>query len=665
MMGQLTFPGSWQRGIPRALASPRKREIDNRGVALVITLLLLFLMSVLGLAAVLATSSDLLINGFYANYRSSFYASDSGLNVARQTIANDLNPGTLPWNPAWTCVSGTASQGPISAGTMANVQTQVMTAYGNSNPLTRTPNTGAGASSLSESFKILPPANGVAMITQPATSPSVTCPAGSPTAFQYTYNYTLTSLGSATGSEQSTITENGDIIINVSITQPTFSPSFAYFGAYVQNYPPCLGPLVPGTMTGPMFTNGEWGFMPGGSYIFTDPVGQQNATASYFDSNWNCYQSGNASFTAPNGQVIAPQFQQGFQVGQPPIPPPPNDFSQKWAALDGMGCGENNGNSCANPASPPVNAPTAAQMSADLKDINGNAYAAGATGGVYLNYQTVNGVPSIGCSSCGGGLYVEGNANVVLSTSGASGQVITVTQGTPPTTTTITIDPVAGKTTVASAGNPTLVLAGVPQNKAVNPPQNGTMLYVDGTITSLSGTGEGVPAIQDGASLTVTALGDVDITGDVVYKTEPVTTTQNQIPGAPVDTLIPGNDKNQDLGIFTTNGNIVLSTTYADDNLEVDGSQAAIGSNCAGNSCGFTVNGCINTFNNVGGQIQTNIFGACMNTENTYYDRRYNTRSGFAPPWFPGTTITQNGTPVTQTLPPQIQRTQWVSSMGQ
>ena len=83
--------------------------------------------------------------------------------------------------------------------------------------------------------------------------------------------------------------------------------------------------------------------------------------------------------------------------------------------------------------------------------------------------------------------------------------------------------------------------------------------------------------------------------------------------------------------------NIVFSSPYADSNLEVDGSQAALGGSCPSYSCGFLVNGCINTLNNVGGQLQTNIFGACLNVENTYYDRRYNTRANFAPPWFPGT----------------------------
>jgi hypothetical protein len=650
-------------------------------VALVITLLLLFLLSVIGLAAVLSASSDLLINGYYNNYRGSFYAADSGLNIARQTLQSALNPGTVPWDPTWTsCTVGT-SLGPLSAAAGVAAQQQVLNIYGNATSLAGagSANPGPAASSWSENFKITN-----ASVTLPGSSPTVTCPSGSPTAFQYIYNYSLTAVGSATGSEQSTITENGSLTIYIAVSLP-LSTKFSYFGAFVDNYPPCLGPLVPGTMTGPMFTNGAWGFMPGGSYIFTDPVGQADPTASYWDSSWNCYQSPNSSFTAPNGQTIAPQFQGGFQVGQPPIAQPANDFSQKWATLDGVGCGENNGNSCADPTTPPPLQPTSAQMNAVLRDVNQNAYpTSGAASGVYLSYQSLNGTPTM----AGGGFYVEGNAQIGLATTGASGQVVTITQGA--TVTTITIDPVAN-TTVVTSGGTTLTLAGVPADcSTVNTPPNplatpptyctsipsithgstpGTMLYVDGTITAMSGPGEGVPAIQDGAAITIAALSDINITGDVVYKTEPVTTTQNQTNGPPpptaVDTLMPNyQNMNQDLGIFTANGNIILSTPYADDNLEVDGSQAAVGASCASNSCGFLVNGCINTFNNVGGQIQTNIFGACMNIENTYYDRRYTARSNFAPPWFPATTIgTGSGNSQLPIVTPQ--RLSWVASSGQ
>src|SRR5205085_3531601 len=113
--------------------------------------------------------------------------------------------------------------------------------------------------------------------------------------------------------------------------------------------------------------------------------------------------------------------------------------------------------------------------------------------------------------------------------------------------------------------------------------QAATMLYVDGAITGLSGPGAGQAAVQDGAQITIAAKNDVTVTGDMLYKTEPVTTTQNQIvsgtspaccSGSPVDTLIPGHDNNQVLGIFTATGNFNLNTTQT--NIQVDGAIATI-----------------------------------------------------------------------------------------
>ena len=124
------------------------------------------------------------------------------------------------------------------------------------------------------------------------------------------------------------------------------------------------------------------------------------------------------------------------------------------------------------------------------------------------------------------------------------------------------------------------------------------------------------------------------------------------------DTLIPANNTNQVLGVFTASGNIQLSSPYSNNNLQVDGSLAAIESSCASSSCGFTVSGYINTFNNVGGQIQTNIFGANMSTENTWFDRRFTSLAGFMPPWFPSTTITQGG-PLPTNTTPSVQRVSW------
>jgi hypothetical protein len=262
-----------------------------------------------------------------------------------------------------------------------------------------------------------------------------------------------------------------------------------------------------------------------------------------------------------------------------------------------------------------------------------------------------------------------------VSTSGASAQIYTIGQGA--TSTVLTIDPLAtppvawncpagttGTTTITS-GATTTNICSVPMDKVNNNPA--TMLYVDGAITNLNGPGAGQPGIQDHTRVTICAKNDITATGDVLYKTEPVTTTQNQIVpgtnppccnGSPVDTLIPGNDKDQVLGIFTLSGNFNTKVAVAGSNIQVDGSIATISQ---GGTGGFKNTGAsVNTFNNVGGQIQNSIYGAAISTENVYFDRRYTNRPGFAPPFFPSTTVTQGGAQATNVVS-TIQRIQWVN----
>ena len=47
----------------------RKRNQKQRGIALVTTLLLLLLLTGLSLAMVMSVKSDMMINGFYRNFR--------------------------------------------------------------------------------------------------------------------------------------------------------------------------------------------------------------------------------------------------------------------------------------------------------------------------------------------------------------------------------------------------------------------------------------------------------------------------------------------------------------------------------------------------------------------------------------------------------------------
>jgi Tfp pilus assembly protein PilX len=655
-----------RRNRPRGSMRLPRRD-GQQGIALVLSILLLSLISALGMGLVLSLGSDMMINGYYRNYRGAFYAADSGLNIARAQLGSQAI-GQVP----------TTAQAFFPAPPIANTNTAVTNIlnnlnqnYGNFGSL----NTGSASDAWPENFQIASAGNCALSLALAPGYPVVTAVNGNGqnTAYKYIFNYNLCSVGTTQNSQQVVTSESGSISLDVQAQTTTGTAktvSFAAFGAFVNNYPGCLGALIPGTMTGPMFTNGAWEFMTGGSYIFTDPVGQAQQNADYWFGG-TCVPA-NANKYTKNGTTIAPTFQQGFNRSQSPVAQPPNSYSQRWAALDGIGTGETN----ANPANSDLNA--------HLKNIAGTSYpVGGAASGVYLPYTSLSGTNTL----IGGGIYVEGSASIVLSVgtdgSGNKTQIYTITNNG--SSTTITTNTAANTTTVVSGGT-TLNLAGVPTNCSnVSPApaqctaglagsSPATMLFVNGTITGLKGTAQGAAAVQDGTQLTIAAAGDVDITGDVLYKTEPVTTSQNQIVpgtnpaccnGSPVATLIPGHDSNQVLGIFTSAGNIQLSSPYANQNLQVDGSLAAIGSACAANKCGFTVSGSINTFNNVGGQIQTNIFAANMQTENTYFDRRFTSRNdGFAPPWFPSTSI--NTIDITNGAPPLVttatQRISWSTS---
>jgi hypothetical protein len=90
--------------------------------------------------------------------------------------------------------------------------------------------------------------------------------------------------------------------------------------------------------------------------------------------------------------------------------------------------------------------------------------------------------------------------------------------------------------------------------------------------------------------------------------------------------------------------------------LEVDASLATISSNGTG---GLTnVGSSINTLTIVGGRIQNQIKNINTTTRNVYFDRRY--ANGFAPPWFPSTTVTLGGLTAAQVLP-SVKRRQWLN----
>ncbi len=326
---------------------------------------------------------------------------------------------------------------------------------------------------------------------------------------------------------------------------------------------------------------------------------------------------------------IHPNFTGGFNVSQPTVALPTDSFNQEQAVLDGIGL-----------ASTP---PTNAQLNAVLKNAAGTAYPAGGTGsGVYVPY-TVTGSPAVKTFS-GGGIFVQGDAAVTLlpTTSSTTSQTYQIVQSG--VTTTLTIDPAAGSagtTTISTPGLGTQIINGVPQQMSSSGLSMGdaTMLFVNGNITSLSGPGQGQASVQNGTALSIVASGsnNITVTGDILYKTEPVTMTGTPTSTPPIDQLIPANNTGQVLGLFTAGGNVYLNNSQSNGNLEIDASIATISATGSG---AIVNNGAgINTLTIVGGRIQNTIQNIGATTRNVLFDRRFQS-GGFAPPWFPATTVT-------------------------
>ena len=247
------------------------RKASERGVALIITLLMLAMVMALSVGMVIAMSSETLIGGYYRNFRGSFYAADSGLNIAVHQIENQLVAG----------VPSTFVSPPLTSAQATALATSAVSALSSNYGSWTSLNAGNASNSWQESFKITSSSVTLVGPGVPTKYNTTVCNAAGPPAngYAYQFNYTVTSAGAAQGTEQQSVTETGVINLAIDGQATTNCISFAYFGAFIDYYKGGIGPLVPGTMTGPMFTNTAWEFMPPiapwtAPYVFTDPVGQ-------------------------------------------------------------------------------------------------------------------------------------------------------------------------------------------------------------------------------------------------------------------------------------------------------------------------------------------------------------------------------------------------------
>jgi len=641
---------NYQTNAKRAASGSRRRcSSHSRGVALITTLILLALLGAASMAIALLVSSDTFINGYYRNYRGSFYAADSGANAVVESMKNAINAAADD-----TAVPPLPANGSVPASVTAAYAPFKTNYYSVGDPGSWNGKFEAtGATTLGTAQKL---AGAAAYCVQNPADPAhpndnVSC--------DYIYPFTVVVNGQSSGSEQEQIVETGAIRYHSFSGQNASGalPSFAKWGAFITEFDDCQGPLVPGTMTGPFFTDGQWNFgnytNPG--YTFTDSIGQSNAKASWW-KNGSCIDS-----TSPPSGFTSPNFQGGFNLNQPYVQAPSDTYNQAQAVLDGKGLPPCTSAPC--PSDPP---PSQAQMAAELKTVTGGSYPASGSvpNGVYIPmYSTTSGGvttynygsdPSAGGDGYAGGFYIQGNASVSLTATTDSGgnptQKYTITQGG--TTTTITVDSATNQTIVKSGGT-TKTLTGIPaqldpnsgtvmtQQDPSGSNVNPTMIYVNGQISGLSGT------VQNNTGITISASSDVSITGNVTYASSPVS--------IPSDTLNSSTNAGV-LGIYT-NGNINLYPGSGG-NLTVDASLAAL-SGVTGGTSGFRTPGSsIGTWTIVGGRAEDKAHSVSISTGNTYYDRRFASGS-FGPPWFP-TAVPQPGTTtVAPTESLSISRTSW------
>lgn len=227
-----------------------------------------------------------------------------------------------------------------------------------------------------------------------------------------------------------------------------------------------------------------------------------------------------------------------------------------------------------------------------------------------------------------GGIYVKGDAIVNLGIDGNGNSLYTITEGT--TTKNVTVNIASNQTQVETVGTGTQTFSGQPKGVA----GLGTIIYVDGAITSLGGT------VQKDTEVTVSSENDIVITNHLKYQDyTPASGTPGQIGYVPPNAT----DKTNLLGVVSWGGNVRIGATASND-IEIHGPVMArngiftvdnyndtiIGPRGIATILGGAITqfyGAFGTFNGSTGQ-QMSGYG-----RNFTYDNRL--AAGKAPPYFP------------------------------
>lgn len=601
----------------------RRTARRQRGAALIIAILCMSLLFALALALLLSTTTDTLISASYRWSEEAFFAADAGVSVGRRAVSRAMteqiqlivSDPKKAYRPATQILPDSAS---APNATFFQAVSDRATELANDEARSTLGN--------DSKYKI----EVVSFEGGPSSTPIRNPRNGLET---YIFRYELKSTGRGAGGARAEVVERGELRTELTAAIRNNRVPYSAYGTFFDNGDPGRGlTLVSGTFTGPVHTNSHFVFSSRNSVTFRGKVSQSEANIVYDGRSVPIPAEGMKGVTVGKGS-----FEQ-----TPPVPLPKNNYLQELAVIDASGYGNSAGQVDGNGRVTPD------ALAHGLTNASGEQPVPSSTGippGVYVGSGD-------GAQITGGGVYVNGDAQIQLAASGGN-EVITITQGG--TTSTVTIDYAAQQTTLRSGGL-TRSFIGVPMDNSLGAGQGtpAVSLFVNGAVTSLSGPqavdGQTAPAISPNTALTVTAQRDITITGDLKYA-DPVV--------GPDGTPLPRANQNQSvLGIFTNDGNVVLQpdptrTDGGGNSLEVDAAIAAFDSNPKNN--GGRTEGAIlfgagsprggSSLRIVGARIQSNIANIKFRKRGIYFDPRL-AGGQFAPPFFPGTEISAKPSPL-------------------
>ncbi len=394
-------------------------------------------------------------------------------------------------------------------------------------------------------------------------------------AWDFPYTFRVEATGTS-GSITTKVVVNGDFTVRVQ------RDNFAKFALFTNRQQMPSGTNVWFTdktnFAGPVYTNDRFNFAFNPSGTFQDVVTQSQQTARFYNNG------GNVLLDADhNGTTDVPVFQSSFV--------------------------RNAGQLTLNSSTPEKDMITQAK--------GNNTYN---NNGIYFPAQG---------SSLNGGIYVKGDSSISMSVSAQNKAVYTVTQGT--TTKVITVDRSANQTTVLDQGNnTTTTYSGRPDGSD----GVGTLIYVDGKITNLSGT------VQPDTQLTVASHNDMIITNNVKYTNY---TASSGTPGQSGYVPPSADGYTNLLGLVSWTGDVRIGTG-APNNVEIHGTVMAQSGIFAVDNYDDQAKGPRGTATLLGGAISDNYgaFGQFNGSSgvqvsgygrNFVYDQRM--QQGSAPPYFP------------------------------